>query len=209
MKWNNKLFLSLIIAIPLVTVLFIYLPISDNVESFVLNKVLKFLEEVVGLEVSNYDAQLLGTLMTYPDWLDGFPQQTGKITLDSEINKLDVLFKLRNNKLSWCLVRQIEGTMQYIDSPSVNMHNTVDGFLQRYQTYSKNAEIQQMRNILNTVDFTENITIMEGIMKLTVSINPFSVSVNFRNTYEGTNNAVVVSFHNGHFYAFKDSIQDR
>lgn len=209
MKWNNKLFLSLIIAIPLVTVLFIYLPISDNVESSVLNKVLKFLEEVVGLEVSNYDAQLLGTLMTYPDWLDGFPQQTGKITLDSEINKLDVLFKLRNNKLSWCLVRQIEGTMQYIDSPSVNMHNTVDGFLQRYQTYSKNAEIQQMRNILNTVDFTENITIMEGIMKLTVSINPFSVSVNFRNTYEGTNNAVVVSFHNGHFYAFKDSIQDR
>lgn len=209
MKWNNKLFLSLIIVIPLVTVLFIYLPISDNVESFVLNKVLKFLEEVVGLEVSNYDAQLLGTLMTYPDWLDGFPQQTGKITLDSEINKLDVLFKLRNNKLSWCLVRQIEGTMQHIDSPSVNMHNTVDGFLQRYQTYSKNAEIQQMRNILNTVDFTENITIMEGIMKLTVSINPFSVSVNFRNTYEGTNNAVVVSFHNGHFYAFKDSIQDR
>lgn len=209
MKWNNKLFLSLIIAIPLVTVLFIYLPISDNVESSVLNKVLKFLEEVVGLEVSNYDAQLLGTLMTYPDWLDGFPQQTGKITLDSEINKLDVLFKLRNNKLSWCLVRQIEGTMQYIDSPSVNMHNVVDGFLERYQTYSKNAEIQQMRNILNTVDFTENITIMEGIMKLTVSINPFSVSVNFRNTYEGTNNAVVVSFHNGHFYAFKDSIQDR
>ena len=209
MKWNNKLLLSLIIVIPLVTVLFIYLPISDNVESFVLNKVLKFLEEVVGLEVSNYDAQLLGTLMTYPDWLDGFPQQTGKITLDSEINKLDVLFKLRNNKLSWCLVRQIEGTMQYIDSPSVNMHNAVDGFLQRYQTYSKNAEIQQMRNILNTVDFTENITIMEGIMKLTVSINPFSVSVNFGNTYEGTNNAVVVSFHNGHFYAFKDSIQDR
>ena len=209
MKWNNKLLLSLIIVIPLVTVLFIYLPISDNVESSVLNKVLKFLEEVVGLEVSNYDAQLLGTLMTYPDWLDGFPQQTGKITLDSEINKLDVLFKLRNNKLSWCLVRQIEGTMQYIDSPSVNMHNAVDGFLQRYQTYSKNAEIQQMRNILNTVDFTENITIMEGIMKLTVSINPFSVSVNFRNTYEGTNNAVVVSFHNGHFYAFKDSIQDR
>jgi len=209
MKWNNKLFLSLIIAIPLVTVLFIYLPISDNVESSVLNKVLKFLEEVVGLEVSNYDTQLLGTLMTYPDWLDGFPQQTGKITLDSEINKLDVLFKLRNNKLSWCLVRQIEGTMQYIVSPSVNMHNAVDGFLQRYQTYSKNAEIQQMRNILNTVDFTENITIIEGIMKLTVSINPFSVSVNFRNTYEGTNNAVVVSFHNGHFYAFKDSIQDR
>ncbi len=203
------MFLSLIIAIPLVTVLFIYLPISDNVESSVLNKVLKFLEEVVGLEVSNYDAQLLGTLMTYPDWLDGFPQQTGKITLDSGINKLDVLFKLRNNKLSWCLVRQIEGTMQYIDSPSVNMHNAVDGFLQRYQTYSKNAEIQQMRNILNTVDFTENITIMEGIMKLTVSINPFSVSVNFRNTYEGTNNAVFVSFHNGHFYAFKDSIQDK
>ena len=66
-----------------------------------------------------------------------------------------------------------------------------------------------MRNILNTVDFTENITIMEGIMKLTVSINPFSVSVNFQNTYEGTNNAVVVSFHNGHFYAFKDSMQDR
>jgi hypothetical protein len=208
MKWHNKLFLLLIIGIPLVAVLFVYLPISDNVESSVLNRVLEFLEDVVGIEVSKYDAQLLGTLVTYPDWLDGFPQRTGKITLDSEINKLDVIFKLRNNTLSWCLVRQIEGTMQYIDSPSVNMHDAVDGFLERYQTYSKNSEIQHMRNILNTVDFTENITIIEGSMKLTASINLFSVSVDFRNTFEGTNNAVVVSFHNGHFYAFSDNTQE-
>lgn len=209
MKQHNKLFLLLIIAIPLVAALIVYLPILNNVENSVLNKVLEFLEEVVGLEVSKHNAQLLGTLVTYPDGLDGFPQQTGKITLDSEINKLDVLFKLRHNTLSWCLVRQIEGTMQDIDSPSMNMHDAVEGFLERYQIYSKNPEIQQMRKILNTVDFTENITITEESIKLTISINPFSVSLDFRNTFEGTNNAIVVSFHNGHFYAFSDNTQDK
>jgi hypothetical protein len=209
MKRHYKLFFLSIIAISLLTVLFVYLNILDNAENSVLNNVLEFLEDVVGLELSKYDAQLLGTVVTYPDWLDGIPQQVGKITLDSEINKLDVLFKLRNNTLSWCLVRQIEGTMQYLDSPPMNMHDTVDGLLERYQTYSKNSEIQQMRSLLNSVDFTEKITIMEGNMKLTAVINLFSVSVNFQNTFKGTNNAVVVSFHNGHFYAFSDNTQDR
>jgi hypothetical protein len=110
-------------------------PISQNTENSETEKVLKFLEDVVGLDVSKYDKELLGTSMMYPDWQDGLSLQAGKIILESETSKLDVLFKLRNNTLSWCLVRPKEGTPHYSDAV------TVDGFLEGYQSYSQDLGI--------------------------------------------------------------------
>ena len=111
-------------------------PSSQITENSEIDKVLKFLEDVVGLDVSKYDKELLGTSVMYPDWLDVLPLQAGKIVLESKTSKLDVLFKLRNNTLSWCLVRPIEGIPQYGDAVV-----TVDGFLERYQSYSEDLGI--------------------------------------------------------------------
>jgi hypothetical protein len=71
----------------------------------------------------------------YPDWLGGLTLQEGKIVLESETSKLDVLFKLRNDILAWCLVRQTEGTPHYSEPV------TVDGFLEIYQSYSQDLGI--------------------------------------------------------------------
>jgi hypothetical protein len=106
--------------------------ISDNSQT---EKVLQFLEDVVGLDVSKYNKELLGTSAMYPDWLGGLTLQEGKIVLESETSKLDVLFKLRNDILAWCLVRQTEGTPHYSEPV------TVDGFLEIYQSYSQDLGI--------------------------------------------------------------------
>lgn len=169
------------------------------------DEVLVFLEEVVSLDVAEYDVTLLGTSVTYPDWLGGLGQLTGKYTLESETSKIDVLFKFRNGTLSWCLVRILEGSPQYINAPSANIRDLAYDFLQRYQAYSGDSELEAMRRLLDVADVTENSTKTVDNMKLTVSITSFSSCFDWRYTLDGADyGGVDVSFRNGHFYAFGD-----
>ena len=201
---TRKLGLPLILIV-VSAALFAYLPAAYLTESSDSDEVLLFLEEVVRIDVSKYDATMLGTSVTYPDWLDGLPQVTGKYTLESETSKLDVLFKFRNGTLSWCLMRVMEGSPHYLDVPSGNIRDVVDDFLQRYQGYSGDSELEAMRNLLDGVEVTDNSTKTVGNLKLTVSVTSFSSYFDWRYTFEGTDcGGVDVSFHDGHFYAFGD-----
>jgi len=199
---TKKLCLPLILIV-VSAVLFASLPTIYLAESSGADEVLVFLEEVVSLDVAKYDVTLLGTSVTYPEWLDGLAQLTGKYTLESETSKIDVLFKFRNSTLSWCLVRILEGSPHYIDFPSANLRDVACDFLQKYQAYSGDSDLEAMRNMVNLVDVTENMTKTTDNLKLTVSINSFSSSFDWRYTFNGTDySGVNVSFRNGHFYAF-------
>jgi hypothetical protein len=199
---TKKLCLPLILVVVL-AVLFVYLPTLYVAENSDADEVLIFLEEVVSLDVAKYDVTLLGTSVTYPDWLGGLAQLTGKYTLESETSKLDILFKFRNDTLSWCLVRILEGSLHYIDSPSANLRDVACDFLQKYQAHSGDSDLETMRNMLDVVDVTENSTKTVGNMKLIVSVTSFSSSFDWRHTFNGADySGLCVSFRDGHFYSF-------
>jgi hypothetical protein len=202
--WTKKLCSALVLVVVL-AVLFAYLPTVYLAESSDADEVLVFLEEVVSLDVAEYDVTQLGTSVTYPDWLGGLAQVTGKYTLESETSKIDVLFKFRNNTLSWCLLRILEGSPHYTESQSTDLRDLANGFLQNYQDYSGDSELEAMRNMLDLVDVAENCTKTVDNMELTVSIDPFSSSFDWRCTLDGADcGGLDVSFRNGHFYAFGD-----
>lgn len=202
--WTKRLCLPLILVVVL-AVLFAHLSTVYLAESSDADEVLVFLEEVVSLDVAEYDVTQLGTSVTYPDLLEGLAQVTGKYTLESETSRIDVLFKFRNNTLSWCLVRILEGSPHYTESQSTDLRDLACGFLQRYQDYSGDSELEAMRNMLDLVDVTENCTKTADNLKLTVSVNSFSSCLDWRCTLDGADcGGVDVSFRNGHFYAFGD-----
>ena len=197
------LFLIFIVA----SAAFAYLPAAYLTENCNADEVLLFLEEVVRIDVSKYDVTSLGTSVTYPDWLNGLPQVTGKYTLDGETSKLDVLFKFRSGTLSWCLMRVMEGSPHYLDVQSGNTGYMAKDFLERYQDYLGDSELEAMRNILDG-KVADNSTTTLGNLKLTMSVTSFSSCFDWRYTLEGTDcGGVDVSFHNGHFYAFGDDRQ--
>jgi len=203
---TKKVCLSLILIVALAA-LFAYLPAAYLTENSGADEVLLFLEEVVRIDLSKYDVTMLGTSVTYPDWLDGLPQVTGKYALESETSKLDVLFKFRNDTLSWCLMRVMEGSPHYLDVQSANIRDLADDFLERYQDYLGDSELDAMRNILDG-EIADNSTTTVGNLKLTMSFTSFSSYFDWRYTLEGTDyGGVDVSFHNGHFYAFGDDRQ--
>jgi hypothetical protein len=202
--WTKKLCSALILVVVL-AVLFAYSPTVYLAESSDADEVLVFLEEVVSLDVAEYDVTQLGTSVTYPDWLDGLAQVTGKYTLESETSRIDVLFKFRNGTLSWCLMRILEGSPHYTESQSTDIRGSATSFLQRYQDYSGDSELEAMKSLLDVVDVTENSTTTVGNLKLTVSVTSFSSCLDWRYTLDGADcGGVDVSFRNGHFYAFGD-----
>jgi len=202
--WTKRL-CSALVLVTVLAVLFAYAPTVYLAESSDADEVLVFLEEVVSLDVAKYDVTQLGTSVTYPDWLNGLAQVTGKYTLESETSKIDVLFKFRNSTLSWCLMRILEGSPHYTESQSTDLHDLANGFLQNYQDYSGDSELEAMRNMLDLVDVTENSTKTVDNLKLTVSVDAFSFCLDWRYTLDGTDcGGVDVSFRNGHFYALGD-----
>ena len=204
--WTKKVCLFLILIV-ISAALFVYLPAAYLTENSNSDQVLLFLEEAVRIDVSKYDVTMLGTSVTHPDWLDGLAQVTGKYTLESETSKLDVLFKFRNGTLSWCLMRVIEGSPHYLDVQSGNIREAADDFLERYQGYLGDSELEEMRNILDG-EVADNSTTIVGNLKFTMSVTSFSSYFDWRYTIEGIDcGGVDVSFHNGHFYAFGDDRQ--
>lgn len=202
--WTKQLSLILVLVV-VSAVLFTYLSSVPLAETSDADQVLVFLETVVNIDVAKYDVTLLGTSETYPEWLDGLSQVAGKYSLESETSKLDVLFKFRNGTLSWCLMRVVEGSPHYVESQSTDIAGLAGGFLQRYQDYLGDSELESMSAMLDLVDVAENSTKTVDNLKLIVSVTSFSSCFDWRCTLDGADcGGVDVSFHDGHFYAFGD-----
>jgi hypothetical protein len=170
------------------------------------DEVLIFLEEVVQLDVSKYDIEILGSLVEEPYWLGGLKQITGKISLKSQTSKIDVLFRSINNTLSWCLMREIEGSPQYTKTISEDILDVANNFLQEYQVYSRDSNIEDFRIMLDTVDVLKNATKKMGNMEFEASFNSFSSSFSLRNKINGAEySGITINFKDEDFYSFIDN----
>ena len=199
---TEKLFLALIVVVIAAISIILAYTLYVN-EKPATDEVMTFLQEVVSIDVSKYNVTTFNSTVTYPDWLNGQSQLTGKCTLDSATNKLDVLYKLRGGTLSWCLVRNLEGQPHYTTAPSTDVGEVASVFLQKYQAYSDDSDLETMKNMLNAVNVAENSTQTEGNLKLIVSVTSFSTSFDWRYTVNGTESSrLYVSFRDGEFYTF-------
>ncbi|TRZ51782.1 MAG: hypothetical protein D4S01_04110 [Dehalococcoidia bacterium] len=199
-KYNVALILAIMLALS-----FAQMATVHSTETADLNEVLVFLGDVVNLDVTKYDVELLGTTVSHPAELGGLTQITGKYTLQSKTSKLDVLFKFRNNTLSWCLLRVLEGSPHYKIQSSTNVRDNAIDFLQRYQTYTGDSELETMKNMLDTVDATKNTTKTTDNVKITVTNTAESTSFEWKHSFNGADYAgMTVSFRNGSFYSFSD-----
>jgi hypothetical protein len=201
MKWSTKLVLILLIVVALVASVAVYVIYFSEAPAEA--EVLTFLEDVIGIDVSKYSVTAFNSSVTYPDSLGGLEQLTGKYALESETSKIDVPFKLRNGALSWCVVRNLEGQPQYIESQTDDIKDEVSLFLQKYQQYSGDSDLETLKNMLDDVNVAKNSTTTTGNMKLILTVTSLSASFDWRYTSNGTEySKLSVSFRDGHFYSF-------
>ena len=136
-----------------------------------IDEAIRFLQDVVQLNISAYQATLLSnTVASRPD-LGGTLEEILKYSLISSESQIDVVFRFRNNKLSRYQLSSFEGSPLYSQPQPSTVVEAAKNLLQRFRTYEDSAYLQEMSNMLAAVNESENTEIVNGNMKLRISIS--------------------------------------
>jgi hypothetical protein len=171
------------------------------------SKVLAFLRDVVQLNMTKYVANLEGNTVEYRPDRGGIVEELVGYSLTYEGSKLDVTLTFRDTTLSSYYLHVNEGTPYYSLQPN-NVLDSAKDLLERYQTYSGASHLDVMRNLLDTVNTTENYEATSGNVKLIITTEVSEVKIQFVYTSDNVDfqsKAVVLLFDN---YGFLQSLSD-
>jgi len=136
-----------------------------------IDEAIRFLQDVLQLNITAYKATLLSnTVASRPD-LGGILEEIMKYSLISSESQIDVAFRFRNNKLSRYQLSSFEGAPVYSQPQPSTIVEAAKNLLQRFRTYEDSAYLQEMSNMLAAVNETENTEIVNGDMKLRISVS--------------------------------------
>ncbi|MGB9853890.1 MAG: hypothetical protein ACPLRY_03665 [Candidatus Bathyarchaeales archaeon] len=201
-KFYAALVLAVILALPL-----LQMPKAYLAELTVQDKALSVMTDVIGFDMTKYNAQQTGYFVEYPSDLGGLAQEEVKYILESARSKIKVYCVFINKTLTYFVLDPIEGSPLYAQ-PSTNVLDTAKGLLHRYQTFSKASYLQPMRDILNTVTELKPMITTVGNVKFQVADREIFDSITWMYTYNGIDfimKKVGVSFKNGALYSFSDN----
>jgi hypothetical protein len=170
----NKPFQVVIVLSVLLGAFVVPLDVAEAAQPVDTDEVLDFLDEVVGLALSKYQATLTAnsSLLMF--------QTTGQYRLDSTgllispdrcgTSILTVSFTFWGSTLTTCSFSELsQGPAYYALPLASNVKDAALGFLQRYQTYSGDAQLTQIRTLLEKSDFSVNST--ETVDNLLIEVN--------------------------------------
>ncbi len=199
---TKKLIIGILVIV--ITLSFAQVPTGTAVETHSSDEVLLFLREVVSLDTNKYDVTLNGEISNCPLTLGGLTQITGKYTLISQENKIEVLYKFINNTLTYCLMDVLYGSPQYVQCEFKTTRDIAESIIGKYQIHTGDPSLEDYKNLLDQLDIAKNGSKTTNNLKLT-STNSLISSLDWRNSFNGADyTGISISFRNGSFYAFKD-----
>jgi len=163
-------------------------------------KTFTFLEDVIQLDLTKYYAQLVSNTFEYASDLGGITEEILKYNLISDDSELDVDFRFRNQTLSRFRLDVIDGSPFFIQPKPKNIIDRADSFLQRYQNYAGASYLETMRDLLKSVNGTENMEIISGDIKLVISTEGKNTEIQWILTTQGIDyqvKGVALNFDNG------------
>ena len=145
-RLHAVLVLAAVLALPLLQVSTAY-----PAELTASEKALTFLKDVVGFDMTKYNATLTHNHVEYnPDYYGGLAQERVDYILESDESTIDVGCLFINKTLVFCNLDVLKGSPLYTQPPT-NVLDAAKSILDRYQNYVGDAYLQVMRNMLDTV----------------------------------------------------------
>jgi hypothetical protein len=142
------------------------------------DKTLSFLQQVIQVDTSHYQATLLSNSVNQRPDLGGVLEQTVKYSLTSSDSKLDVYFRVRNNELSWYQIVILEGSPVYSKSQPHSALDAAASLLERLTTYENASYLANMTSLLSLASNSmQNMQIAEGNIKLNVTASGGSTEI--------------------------------
>jgi parallel beta-helix repeat protein len=123
----------------------------------------------------------------------------GKVTLTfNSGGSVDSLFTFRGKFLVWCLVYYDIGNkdpIPYLKPPSGDPLEMAQSFLDRYETFTNDSSIADMKQLLSTVNNVQQTSRTEGNLKMNITIREGKPDFNWYYAFESEDfNLLSISF---------------
>ncbi|PVX26318.1 MAG: hypothetical protein CW691_01745 [Candidatus Bathyarchaeum sp.] len=133
------------------------------------DSVINFLEDVIQLDMTKYNAELQRHTVGYRSDLDDIIEEHLTYRLTSDESELSIDFRFRNQTLSRYILDVIEGSPTYSQPQSTDVLDLADDIMQRYHNYAGGSYLETMRTILNTINNAEDTEKTVDDIKLIIS----------------------------------------
>ncbi len=134
------------------------------------NDAIAFLEDIIQFDTEKYQATLLSDTVEQRSDLDGVAEELLSIRLRTSESQVDVILRFRNHKFSRCACL-FEGSPVYSEPQPYAVLNAAKGLMDRFSFFEDASYLEDMRGMLDLVEDANNAEIVEGNIKLTVSIS--------------------------------------
>jgi DNA-binding transcriptional ArsR family regulator len=149
------------------------------------DKVANFLQNITEIDTKNYTISLLSNTMQWRSDFGGVPEEVIQYSLTNSLSNLNIDFRFRNNHFSRYQLNMIESSPLYVQPQPKDVLQNAKGILERYQEYSGDGYLTDMRSLLNNVTATNGAWAIEGNMKLQISVSGGFTVFSWMHTQDG------------------------
>lgn len=140
------------------------------------DKVANFLKNISQIETRNYTISLLSDKMWWRLDLGGVAEETIQYSLTSSTSNLGVNLRFRDNHFDKYDLNLIESSPIFTQIQPNDALQNAKFILARYKTFSGDAYLTNMSNILATVNKLNNTEVTQGNIKLQIAVSGGTVS---------------------------------
>lgn len=158
---------------------------TTNAESTASEKALSIITNVAKIDLAEYNVTTGDNTVTYPSDLGGFAKVDGGYILNSNTSKIEVLYVLVNNEISYYNLHSIKGSPLLKGQLSSNLIVRTSDFLDSYQSNLEASDFLLFKEMLSKVTEIKNTSMTIGNTRFEITL--FSQSTRFRwvNTFDG------------------------
>jgi len=135
------------------------------------DKVANFIQNVTKIDTRNYTLSLLSNNMQWRTDFGGVPEEIMQYSLTSSKSNLNVDFRFRNNHFSRYELDMIESSPIFSQNPPNDVLQNAKYTLASYKTYSGDAYLTNMTDLLATISTVINSEVTQGNIKLQISVS--------------------------------------
>jgi DNA-binding transcriptional ArsR family regulator len=144
-----------------------------------------FLQDVIQIDTEAYHATLLSDTVEQRSDLGGIVEEIMSYRLTSSESKIDVVLRFRNQKLSWYQLNLFEDSPIYAQPQPFTILDAAKNLLERFSHFEDASYLEEMRSMLASVEEIENTEIVEGNIRLKISISGDNTEVLWMYTENG------------------------
>jgi hypothetical protein len=139
------------------------------------DKVPSFLQNLTQIDSKAYTISLLSNTMQWRTDFGGVAEGVMQYSLTSGTSNLNVNFRFRDNHFSRYELDMIESSPIFTQAQPNDILQNAKYTLARYKTFSGDAYLTNMTDLLNAVSKLDNTEIIQGNVKLQVIVSPGTV----------------------------------